>query len=86
MRDEARFPCIGAEQFLVPIKQGRSLDLLYLTTESPPENPHKSKITLMSPQECEIPWGSPNQLEIKPDSPALAPEQFPVSHYTRQAA
>ena len=71
MRDEARFPCIGAEQFLVPIKQGRSLDLL------------EGK-TLMSTLECDIARNSPNQLEIKPDSPALAPEQFPVPHHTGQ--
>ena len=68
------------------IKQGRSLDLLHGTAESPPEIPHKSRRTLMSPQECEIARGSPNQLEIKPDSPALAPEQFPVSHHTQQLA
>ena len=54
------------------------------TTESHPEIPQKSRRTLMSPQECEKARGSPNQLEIKPDSPALAPEQFPVPHHTRQ--
>ena len=52
------------------------------TTESPPEVPEKSRRTLMSPQECEIAQGSPSQLEIKPDSPALAPEQFPVPNHT----
>ena len=71
---------------LFPIKQRKSLDLLDGTTVSPPEIPHKSRKTLMSPQECEIARGSPNQLEIKPDSPALAPEQFPVPHQTRQVA
>ena len=40
----------------------------------------------MSPQECEIAHYSPNQLEIMPDSPALAPEQFPVHHHTQQFA
>ena len=56
------------------------------TTESPPEVPHKSRRTLMSPQECEIARGRPNQLEIQPDSPALAPEQFPGPHHTQQVA
>ena len=56
------------------------------TTASPPEIPHKSRRTLMSPQEGEIARGSPNQLEIKLDSPALAPKQFPVPHHTRQVA
>ena len=40
----------------------------------------------MSRQECEIARGSPNQLEIKPDSPALDPEQFPAPHHTQQVA
>ena len=71
---------------LFPIKQGRSLDLLDKTAESPPEIPQKSRRTLMSLQECEIARDSPNQLEIKPDSPALAPEQFHGPHHTRQVA
>ena len=60
--------------------------MLHGTTESPPEIPHKSRRTLMSPQECDIVQSSPNQLEIKPDYPALAPEQFPVPHHARQVA
>ena len=56
------------------------------TTESPREIPQKSKRTLMSLEEYEIPRGSPNQLKIKPYLPALAPEQFPVPHLTRQVA
>ena len=79
-------PALPAEQFLVPIKQVRSLDLLDGSTESPPEFPRKSRRTLMSPQECEISRGSPNQLKIKPYFPTLAPEQFPVPHQTRQVA
>ena len=71
---------------LFPIKQVRSLDLLDGSTESPPEIPYKTRRTLMSPQECEISLGSPNQLYIKPNSPALAPEQFPVPHHSQQVA
>ena len=37
----------------------------------------------MSLQECEIAWYSPNQLEMMPNSPALAEEQSPVPHHTR---
>ena len=70
---------------LFPIKQVRSLDLLDESTESP-EIPHKSSRTLMSLQEYEIPQVSPNQLKINPYFPALAPEQFPVPHHTRQVA
>ena len=47
---------------LFPIKQVRSLGLLDGSTESPPEIPHKSRRTVLSPQECEISRGSPNQL------------------------
>ena len=40
----------------------------------------------MSPQECEISRGSPNQLLIKPNSPALVAEQFPFPHHTWKVA
>ena len=56
------------------------------TTESAPEIPHKSRRTLMSPQECEIMQCSPNQLEMMTNSPALASEQCPVPHHTGQLA
>ena len=71
---------------LFPIKQVRSLDLLDGNTESPREIPQKSRRTLMSLQEYEIPRGSPNQLKIKPYFPALAPEQFALAHQTGQVA
>ena len=74
-------PALRSEQFLVPNQPGKDLDLLDGTTESLPEIRHKSR-TLLKPQECEIARGSPNQLEIKTDSPALAREQFPVPHHT----
>ena len=79
-------PALRAEQFLVPNQTGRSLDLLYGTTESPGEIPQKSRGTLMSLQEYEIHRGNPNQLKLKPYFPELAPEQFPVPHQTRQVA
>ena len=47
------------------------------TTESPREITQKTRGTLMSLQEYEIPRVRPNQLKIKPYFPALAPEQFP---------
>ena len=55
-------------------------------TESPLEIPHKSRRTLMSPQECEIAWCCQNQLEMTTNSPALASEQCPVPHHTGQLA
>ena len=71
---------------MFPIKHVRGLDLLDRTLEIPPEDPHTSRRTLMSPQECEIAQCSPNQLEVMPHSPALVPEQFPVSQHRRQEA
>ena len=80
------FRALHAEQFLVPSQTLKEPYLLDGTTEGPSEIPHKSRRTLMSPQECEIARGSPNELEIKPNFPALAPEQFPFPHHTRQVA
>ena len=60
--------------------------MLDRTTEGPPEIPHKSRRTLMSPQECEIAWCGPNQLEVMTNSPALASEQCPIPHHTGQLA
>ena len=71
---------------MFPIKLIRRLNLLYGTLESPPGHPHMSRRTLLSLQACEIARCSRNQLEITPDSSALAPEKFPVSHHTRRMA
>ena len=56
------------------------------TSESPQEHPHKYRMTLMSPKECEIVRCKPNQLEMTPDSPVLDLEQSPISHHIRQVA
>ena len=47
---------------------------------SPQEHSYKSKITLMSPKECEIFRCVPSQLEMMPDSPVLDLEQSPIPH------
>ena len=52
------------------------------TKESPPEVPNKSGRTLMSPQECQIAWCSPNQLEMMTNPPAFASEQCPIPKHT----
>ena len=56
------------------------------TTESPLKIPHKSRRTLMSLQECQIPRCSPNQLEMTTNSPALPSEQCHIPHHTGQLA
>ena len=56
------------------------------TTESPREIPQKSRRTLMSMQEYEIPRGIPNHLMFKPYFPALPRELYPVPHQTPQVA
>ena len=47
------------------------------TKESPPEFPNKSRRTLISPQECQIAWCSPNQLEMTTNPPALTSVNAP---------
>ena len=54
------------------------------TTQSPEEHCHKTRRTLLSPQECKIALGTPNQLEMKPISPSLDPELSHVIHHTEQ--
>ena len=71
---------------MFPIQHERSLDLLNGSPESPQEQPHMSRMTLMSPKECEIVWCNPNQFEMMPDSPVLDLVQRPVPHHTRQEA
>ena len=79
MRPDSHALC--EEQLPVP-QDVRTLDLLDGTPYSPQEHPQKSRRTLMSQQEWEIAHCSPNQLEMMPDSPALAPEQSPIPHHT----
>ena len=61
-----------------PVKHVRSLDLLDGMAESPQEHPHKSRMTLISPKECEIVRCIPNQLKMMPDSPLLDIGQSPL--------
>ena len=56
------------------------------TPESTQENCHKTRGTLLSPQECKIAWYTPSQLEMKPISPSLTPELSRVPHHTEQVA
>ena len=54
--------------------------------ESPQEQPHKSRMTLMSPKETEIFQCNPNQFEMTPESPVLDLVQSPIPHPTREVA
>ena len=54
--------------------------------ESPQEHPHKSRMTLMSPKECEIVRCNTNQLKMMPDTPVFDLEQSPIPYHTRQVA
>ena len=56
------------------------------TRESPEEHPPKSRMTLMSPKECEIVRCITNQLEMTPDCPVWDLEQSPLPHNTRTVA
>ena len=69
-----------------PIKHVRSADLLEGIPKNPQEHCHKSRATLRSPEQCEKAPCTPNQLKIRLDSPAWAPEPSHIPHQTRQVA
>ena len=71
---------------MFPIQHEKGLDLLDGTPESPQEQPHNSRMTLMSPKECEIARCNPKQFEMTPDCHVLDLMQSPVPHPTRQVA
>ena len=77
--------CMQSNAFF-PIKHVRCLDLLDRTTESPPEVPHKSRRTLMSPQKSQIARCTPNQHEMMTNSPAFSSEQCSVPPHTGKLA
>ena len=54
--------------------------------ESPQEQPHKSRMKLMSPKESEIVQCNPNQFEMTPESPVFDLLQSPIPHPTREVA
>ena len=78
-------PALRAVQFRVLIKHIRNLDLLYGIPDSPQEHSHKSIWTLRSPQQREIALCTANELEMRPDSPALSPEPCRIPHQTHVA-
>ena len=71
---------------MFPTQHEKNLDLLDGTPESLQDQPHKSRVTVMSPKECEIVQCNPKQFEMMPDSPVLDLVQSPVPHPTRQVA
>ena len=56
------------------------------TPESPQEQPHNFRMTLMSPKECEIVKYTRNQLERTPVSPVLDLVKSPFPHHKRLVA
>ena len=71
---------------MFPIQHERSLDLLDGNPESPQEQPHNSRMTLMSPKQCEIVRSNPNQFEMTPESAVLDLVQSRIPLPTRQVA
>ena len=84
MRPES--PALHAEQFCVPHQRRKELDLLDGTPESPQEHCHKSSGMLKSLKQCEIAPCTPDQLEMRPESAAFAPELSRDPHQTCQEA
>ena len=56
------------------------------TQESPQDHCHKTRGTLLLPQECKRAQCTPSHLEVKPISPSLAPQLSRVPHHTEQVA
>ena len=77
--------CVQSNSML-PIKEVTSMYLLDGNAESTKEHPHRSRMTLMSPNECEVVRCILNQLEMPPDSTVLDLEQSSVSYHTRPVA
>ena len=77
-----RLHCLQSNS-MFPIKHVRNLDLLDGTPESHQEHCDMSTRTPMSLQECEIPRSTPNQLDLKLDSPSFVPEPSSVPRHTR---
>ena len=73
-----------AEKFRVPHQHERSLDFLVGLPESPQEHSKKARGTLRSLQQHKSVPCTPNQLEMRPGSPALAlePSCIPPSNTT----
>ena len=71
---------------MFPIQHEKNPDFLDGTPESPQEQPHKSRMKLISPKECEIVQCNPKQFEMMPDSPVLDLVQSPVPHPIIQVA
>ena len=71
---------------VVPIKHISSLDLLEWTLESLQQDCHKTRRTLMSPQERKIDWCTPNQLKVKHISPLLNPLPSLIPHHIQQVS
>ena len=78
------YRALHAEQFCVLYQHERSLDFLVGLPESPEEHWHKSRGTLRSPHQHKRDSYTRNQLEMRPDSPALALEPSCIPHQTRQ--
>ena len=71
---------------MFPIKQVRRIDLLDGNPMNPQKHTHKSRMTLMSPRECEIVRCIPNQHKMTPNSALLDLVQSTIPHPTRHVA
>ena len=69
-----------------PFKNISILDLLDWTLESPQQDCHKTRRTLMSPQERKIDWCTANQLQMKHISLSLNPLPSLIPHHIQQVS
>ena len=79
-------PALRAEQFHSPNQTWKEPRFAWWNSRESLRTLSKSRRARMSTQKCKIAQCTPNQLKMKPDSPALAPESSCVAHRKWQVA
>ena len=79
-------PALSAQQFHVPNQTRKEPWFVWWNFWESQEHRHKSRMTLISPKECEIVLCNSNQLEMTPECPVLDLEQSPIPHHRRQVS
>ena len=79
-------PALHAEQSRIPNQTRKEPRFTLWNTRESPGTLSQNEMNTDAPQECKIARCTPNQLEMKPISPSLAPQLSRVPHYTVQVA
>ena len=79
-------PALHAEQSCIPNQTRKEPRFSRWNTRESPGTLSQSEMNTDAPQECKIAWCPPNQLEVKPITPSLAPLLSRVPQNTVQVA